>query len=105
MSHARALPAEPDDDSDRMRRAAAERSARLATLNALANAPIRAGSIDREHVLTLRKLLRDGQALTTKQAERVTALAWKYRRLIPRTLAPGLPPHDPIVREMEAAHG
>ena len=105
MSHAaRVLPPEPDDESDLRRRAEAQRQSRLATLNALANAPIGANSVDRDHVLQLRKTIRDDVTLTTKQAERIAALAWKYRRLMPRGTAPVLPPHDPIVRAMEAAN-
>lgn len=29
-------------------------------------------------------------------------LAWKHRRLMPAPIAPKLPPHDPIVQEMES---
>jgi hypothetical protein len=101
MSAALSQPAERDDASDHARRAEFERRARLATLNALGNAPIRAGSRDREDVLALRRLVREGAALTQKQAERIAGLAWKYRRHMPRGTAPILPPHDPIVREME----
>jgi len=31
------------------------------------------------------------------------ALAWRWRRQLPRGLAPVLPPHDPIVRAMEGS--
>jgi hypothetical protein len=34
--------------------------------------------------------------------QRIKDLAWQYRRQMPAYLAPKLPPHDPIVQEMEA---
>ncbi len=36
-----------------------------------------------------------------QKVEQIKALTWKYRRQLPRALAPKLPPHDPIVKEME----
>jgi hypothetical protein len=32
--------------------------------------------------------------------KRLKAMAWTHRRLMPATIAPKLPPHDPIVQEM-----
>ena len=37
---------------------------------------------------------------TSGQIAQVKALAWQYRRQMPKHLAPKLNPHDPIVREM-----
>lgn len=44
--------------------------------------------------------------LTARHAQKIDLLAWKYRRHLPRHLAPKLPPRDPIVRDMkdQAAH-
>ena len=36
------------------------------------------------------------------RVQRIKALAWEFRRQMPSHLAPTLPPHDPIVQEMEA---
>ncbi len=35
------------------------------------------------------------------EIRQIKDLAWKYRRQIPRALAPKLPPHDPVVQELE----
>ncbi len=46
-----------------------------------------------------------GQAPDAVSLRGLKDLAWKFRRLMPAHLAPKLPPHDPVVREMEAGHG
>jgi hypothetical protein len=47
------------------------------------------------------KKLAEGTAPDDGEASYVRNLLWKYRRRLPRNLAPKLPPHDPIVKEME----
>lgn len=42
-----------------------------------------------------------GQHPGAQAVQRVKALAWKYRRHMAPGAGPKLPPHDPIVREME----
>lgn len=99
---AHSMPREDDHDADR-RVARAVRQARLGNLAALAMCSIPAGSRDRKDVLDLRaKLDRDREPLTQKESERITQLMWKYRRQLPRGLAPKLNPDDPVVREMAA---
>lgn len=99
---ARSMPPEPDHDADR-RLARALRAAALGKLEALAMCSIPAGSRDRKDVLDLRaKLERDREPLTRKEQDRIRELMWKYRRQLPRGLAPTLNPADPIVREMAA---
>jgi hypothetical protein len=44
-------------------------------------------------------------SLNAAQFERLKAMMWTYRRQLPREVAPKLPPHDPIVQEMERANG
>jgi hypothetical protein len=44
-----------------------------------------------------------GQMPPAVHVTTLKAMAWKYRRLMPATIAPKLPPHDPIVQEMENA--
>jgi hypothetical protein len=56
---------------------------------------------DRQDVEHFRK----AAALEPAQIDRVKDMTWKYRRQLPKHLAPKLPPHDPIVKEMEAARG
>lgn len=41
-----------------------------------------------------------GRSVSRDQVQRIKDLAWEYRRQMPKHLAPKLPPHDPIVREM-----
>jgi hypothetical protein len=99
---ARSLPPEPEDD-DAPRVARAVRGAQLGKLEALAMASIPAGSRDRKDVLDLRaKLERDREPLTQKEQDRIAALMWKYRRQLPRGIAPKLNPADPVVRENAA---
>jgi hypothetical protein len=43
-------------------------------------------------------------SLNAAQIERLKAMMWTYRRQLPRAIAPVLPPHDPIVQEMERNH-
>lgn len=101
MNH-RVMPPDEGDDAPRVARAV--REAQLIKLDALANAPLGAGSRDRQDVLRLRDKLHAGRVpLTGKEVETIARLAWKWRRAIPHYLSPRLPPHDPIVREMEAA--
>lgn len=45
--------------------------------------------------------LAQGVAPETSEESYLVTLAWKYRRRLPRSMAPKLPPHDPIVKEME----
>lgn len=98
---ARSMPREHDDDDARV--AAAVRQAQLNTLHALANAPIGANSRERKDVLDLRAIVQANRIrLTAKEADRIRALAWKWRRHLPRGTAPKLNPADPIVRAMEA---
>lgn len=103
MSYAaHSLPREEDHDADR-RVARALRQAALGKLEALAMASIAAGSRDRQDVIALRdKLNRGGEALTQKQQDRLAQLMWKYRRQLPRGIAPLLNPADPVVRELAA---
>ena len=105
MSYAaRSLPPEPEEDAPRVARAV--RAAQLGNLNSLAMCSIPAGSRDRKDVLDLRGKLELGrEPLTQKEQDRIRELMWKYRRQLPRGIAPVLNPHDPIVREMEAARG
>lgn len=100
---AHSLPPEPEEDAaPRVNRAV--RSATLGKLTALAHCSIAAGSRDRQDVLTLRERVeKDSTPLTQKQTDRVAQLMWKYRRQLPRGIAPRLNPNDPVVREMEAA--
>lgn len=37
--------------------------------------------------------------------QKIKTLAWKFRRFMPAPVAPKLPPHDPIVQEMDAENG
>ena len=45
--------------------------------------------------------------MTDAEARQIDLLAWRYRRALPRHMAPRLPPHDPIIRALkqEAQHG
>lgn len=98
----RSLPPEHDHDANR-RVHRTVRQAALAKLDALAGVAIRAGSRDRQDVLRLRdKLHADRDPLSHREQERLAQLAYKYRRQLPRGIAPRLNPADPIVREMEA---
>lgn len=94
-------PEPPEDDAPRVNRAV--RAALLGKLNALAHCSIPAGSRDRQDVIALRQRVeQDSAALTQKQQDRVAQLMWKYRRQMPRGIAPKLNPADPIVRENAA---
>ena len=100
MSYAaHSLPREREEE-DAPRVARAVRAAHLGNLTALANCSIAAGSRDRKDVLDLRaKLERGREELTQKEAERIRNLMWKFRRQLPRGIAPTLNPADPVVRE------
>lgn len=108
MSYAaHSLPPEPEEDAaPRVNRAV--RSALLGKLNALAHCSIAAGSRDRQDVIALRERVeKDSTPLTQKQQDRVAQLMWRYRRQLPRGIAPRLNPADPVVREnaaKETAH-
>lgn len=94
------FPVEPDDDEDRQRRA-----------------ELKLHTITVQRLLTLKNgMTRDERALLADLDFRVCVcreipsephlrklkdIAWKYRRQMPVHLAPKLPPHDPIVAEME----
>jgi len=56
---------------------------------------------DRQDVERMSKLA----SLDEADLEKVQAIAWRNRRRLPREVAPKLPPHDPVVRAMEAVHG
>jgi hypothetical protein len=45
--------------------------------------------------------LAQGEAPDDGEQDYISSLRWKYRRRLPRDMAPKLPPHDPIVKEME----
>ena len=96
---AHSLPPEPEEDAPRVARAV--RAALLGNLHSLAMCSIPAGSRDRKDVLDIRaKLDLDREPLTHKETDRIKSLMWKYRRQLPRGLAPKLNPADPIVREI-----
>lgn len=95
-----ALP-EPDDDDDaRTKRAIANflgiTVAKLATLGLHKGYP--EGKFIEGMDVRLNVLK---QLPADNEVQRIKELAWKYRRQMPRSLAPKLPPHDPIVQEME----
>lgn len=58
------------------------------------------------HIIVSVKL-RGEAAMTDAEARQIDLLAWRYRRALPRHMAPRLPPHDPIIRALkqEAQHG
>jgi hypothetical protein len=39
------------------------------------------------------------------EIERIKAIMWSHRRYLPAHVRPRLPPHDPIVQEMERQNG
>ncbi len=95
------LPPETNDD-DAARLALVETELLRRTLAALRQV------IDAYHrdARRLRELTRlDLTRISDEDRDRLRDLAWRWRRKLPRALAPKLPPHDPIVRQMEAAHG
>jgi hypothetical protein len=60
---------------------------------------------ERSFVERMDLLLAAGSAPNDADVRRIKDLAWKYRRKLPKGRAPVLPPHDPIVQEMERNHG
>ncbi len=89
------------DDIDRVRAAVGD--AAVLMLRALEKAPIRPSSADARALRRLRHS--DPLGLSDEDLATVRLLAWRYRRALPRHLAPRLPPDDPIVQEMEEADG
>jgi hypothetical protein len=72
------------------------------TLGALAHTTTR--WCDRHFIVGARQ--RGQSKLAADDVRKIELLAWRYRKVLPRHLAPTLPPYDPIVRALkqEAAH-
>jgi len=86
---------EQDDDEERMAITMAPvMVTRIKALLGITLAPADAALVDG---LTRR----DPKTLTAEHRHWVQRLLWKYRRDLPRGVAPKLNPDDPIVREME----
>ena len=47
------------------------------------------------------RLLTTGVMPEAQEMRRIKDLSWKYRRQLPKGVGPTLPPHDPIVQELE----
>ncbi len=85
-----------DAGDDAARIARAESQARAVMLKALADL-----IMTRTADLGARRRLRaaDPERWTVELQAELDGLTWRYRRQLPRHLAPRLNPHDPIVRE------
>lgn len=59
------------------------------------------GHRDARFVRQLRHI--DLQFISAEDRQLLRDLAWRWRRQLPRTIAPKLPPHDPLVKAMEAS--
>lgn len=96
----RGCPADDDDAAaDQARVDQARRELRTMRLVALAS--VRIGrQLDRTTLSQLRRT--DRERWTDEQETALERLAWRYRKLIARHLAPAMPPDDPIVRAMKA---
>ncbi len=90
----------PEDDDDQARAERAEIDLYAITVTKLGTLELRGaeGEFVRRMDLQLCILRR---LPGTHDLQRLKDMAWKYRRQMPRHLAPKLPPHDPIVRELE----
>ena len=100
------MPPDDEDASDRERRQRAGAAHRRKLLDALYD---RSGAgqylsrLDWGFVIGLRKS--DLVLISDDDRLRLDRLVWTHRRTLPDGLRPKLPPHDPIVRELEGAHG
>ena len=97
------IPPREADDDDALRLALVEIELMRRTIGALRRAPIRPGCADARRVRELSRI--DLERISDEDRAMLRLLAWRWRRALPPGLAPNLPPHDPIVREMEAASG
>jgi hypothetical protein len=91
--------AEADDDA--ARQAESERQLMGLTVKRLMESGLPKGSGDARFLERMDLRITVNREMPTKaEIERIKALAWTHRRRMPRTLAPKLPPHDPIVKEI-----
>jgi hypothetical protein len=61
--------------------------------------------VERGFIERLDIALTAGRAASKQDVQRLKDISWKYRRQLPKHTAPTLPPHDPIVQEMERNGG
>lgn len=84
------------EDTERVQRA--NDDALRLVMRALRQVSMHRGSPDRRSAVEL--CGRQPWQLSPAERARVEWLAWKYRRDLPQHLAPKLPAHDPLVREL-----
>jgi hypothetical protein len=94
------MPAEPDDDEART--LTAQRAATALVVAALARIDL--PPVERALIVVVSRS-QAANPLSRREMQRVMEVAWRHRRQLPAHLAPRLPPSDPIVQAMEAAHG
>ncbi len=102
---ARSQPAEVDDDAARM--AMSEQTVLRLTIAALGRVTMLPGHPDKARLRALARI--DLGRIDDAQIATMRRLAWRYRRQMPRHLAPRMNPDDPIVlalaaRETESTH-
>lgn len=87
----------PEQDADRQKRSEAMYLGRI--VERLLAAKVRFVDQGYLKALDLRINIHGGLP-TAADVEQIKRMAWEYRRTMPAHIAPKLPPHDPIVKEM-----